>query len=136
MASAWAEIGNWVWSWAFSPEALAICIAYLLLLKPASIFIKNFLAQWSPAKEFDEDGSLVRAGAMIGYMERILIFTFILLDQYVAVGFVLGLKAAYRFKDTDNHAKAEYLLMGTFLSLILTLAVAVFVVQLLGVLGP
>lgn len=135
MANTLADIGSWIWRWAFSVEALAVCVAYLVLLKPASLFIKMFLAQWSPAKQFDEDGSLVRAGAMIGYMERILILTFILLGQYAAVGFVLGLKAAYRFKDTDNHAKAEYLLMGTFLSLILTLAIGVFVVQLLAMLA-
>jgi hypothetical protein len=135
MANILTDTGSWVWSWAFSSDALIILIAYSLLLKPASSFIKMFLAQWSPARHFDEDGSLVRAGAMIGYMERILIFTFILLDQYAAVGFILALKAAYRFKDTDNHAKAEYLLMGTFLSLILTLAVGVFVVQLLSVLA-
>lgn len=134
MANTLADTGSWIWSWAFSYDALIIFVAYCLLLKPASLFIKMFLAQWSPAQKFDEDGSLVRAGAMIGYMERILIFTFILLEQYAGVGFILALKAAYRFKDTDNHAKAEYLLMGTFLSLILTLAVGAFVVQLLNAL--
>jgi hypothetical protein len=49
--------------------------------------------------------------------------TFILLHEYTAVGFVLALKAAYRFKDTGEHLQAEYLLVGTFLSLAITLAV-------------
>lgn len=128
------EVWYWLTGWLFSVQALIILVAYLLLLKPASLLIKRFLAQWSPDQLFEADGSLDRAGAMIGYMERILIFSFILLGQYAAVGFILALKAAYRFKDTDKHAKAEYFLIGTFFSLILTLLVGVFVVQLLGVL--
>lgn len=129
-----ADVWSWFAGWFFSAQALIVALAYLLLLKPASLLIRRFLAQWSPDELFEADGSLDRAGAMIGYMERILIFSFILLGQYAAVGFILALKAAYRFKDTDRNAKAEYFLIGTFFSLILTLMVGVFVVQLTGVL--
>lgn len=70
----------------------------------------------------DNGGSLVRFGAMIGYLERALILSFILLDEYIAVGIVPALKAAYRCKDAAEHPQEEYLLMGTFLSRTITLA--------------
>lgn len=100
----------------------AIGIAYLLILQPASWIVRTVLRQWIDQLPQDS-ASLVRAGAMIGYLERILMLTFILLNEYTAVGFVLALKAAYRFKDTAEHSKAEYMLMGTFLSLTVTLAI-------------
>jgi len=105
-----------------SLRLLIVAVAYLLVLFPASMLIKRFLNPWIDQLEPASD-SLVNAGAMIGNLERILILTFILLGEYTAVGFVLALKAAYRFKDTGSHPQAEYMLMGTFLSLTITLAI-------------
>ncbi len=98
-------------------------MAYALVLWPASSLIKRILKPWIVLIQASPSASLVNAGAMIGYLERILILTFILLNEFTAVGFILALKAAYRFKDTGNHQQAEYMLMGTFLSLAITLAV-------------
>jgi hypothetical protein len=103
-------------------NGLIILAAYLLVLAPASWLIRRVLRQWIDQLPANS-GSLVKAGAMIGYLERLLMLTFILLDEFTAVGFVLALKAAYRFKDTAEHPQAEYMLMGTFLSLAITLAV-------------
>ena len=102
-------------------------VAYLIVLFPASSFIKAQLKPWIEDVQRDQSNSnspsLENAGAMIGRLERFLMLTFILLNEYTAVGFVLALKAAYRFKDTDDHTRAEYMLMGTFLSLAVTLIV-------------
>ena len=103
-------------------NGLIILAAYLLVLAPASWLIRRVLRQWIDQLPANS-GSLVKAGAMIGYLERLLMLTFMLLDEFTAVGFVLALKAAYRFKDTAEHPQAEYMLMGTFLSLAITLAV-------------
>ena len=100
--------------------------AYICVLFPASYFIKVQLAPFIKAienRDSANNSSLENAGAVIGRLERIIMLTFIFLDEYTAVGFVLALKAAYRFKDTDDHARAEYMLMGTFLSLAITIAV-------------
>ncbi|MEZ5491513.1 MAG: hypothetical protein R3F50_14520 [Gammaproteobacteria bacterium] len=111
--------------------------AYFCVLFPASYFIKAQLIPFIRAIEQRGDAdssSLENAGTVIGRLERIIMLTFILLDEYTAVGFVLALKAAYRFKDTDDHARAEYMLMGTFLSLAITIAVglvAKFLAELL-----
>jgi len=94
--------------------------AYFFVLFLASYFIKAQLAPFINAIELKDNtnnSSLENAGAVIGRLERIIMLTFIFLDEYTAIGFVLALKAAYRFKDTDDHARAEYMLMRTFLSL-------------------
>lgn len=102
---------------------LILALAYGLVLLPASVIIKRLLRPWIDQINASPTPSLVNAGAMIGCLERLLMLTFILLGEFTAVGFVLALKAAYRFKDTADHTQAEYMLMGTFLSLAITLAV-------------
>lgn len=106
------------------PAALLVLAGYGLVLAPASALIKRMLNPWiEQLAAGARDQSLLNAGKMIGYLERVLILTFVLLDEFTAVGFILALKAAYRFKDTGSHPQAEYMLMGTFLSLAITLAV-------------
>lgn len=112
---------------------LIVALAYILAWFPASWLIKRALKPWIDQIRSSASPSLVNAGAMIGYLERFLILTFVLLGEYTAMGFVLALKAAYRFKDTDDHTRAEYMLMGTFLSLAITLAVGLTATWLLGV---
>jgi len=102
---------------------LILVTAYLLVWFPASWLVKRLLKPWIDQIQSGASPTLVNAGAMIGYLERFLILTFILLGEYTAMGFVLALKAAYRFKDTGDHTQAEYMLMGTFLSLAITLVV-------------
>lgn len=113
---------------------LVIGLAYLLVLFPASFLIKTLLKPWIDQIRNTSSASLVNAGAMIGYLERLLILTFVLLNEFTALGFILALKAAYRFKDTGDHIQAEYMLMGTFLSLAITLAVGLGAKFLVGLL--
>lgn len=120
----------------WSAPVLLVVLAYLLVLLPLSVVVSLGLAPW--IKEIrqleSENESLTKAGAMIGYLERVLILTFVLLNQYTAIGFVLALKTAFRFKDTDDRRKAEYMMMGTFLSFSLTIGIGLGVRYLLPLL--
>lgn len=69
--------------------------AYLLVWLPASWLVKRLLKPWIDQIQSGASPTLVNAGAMIGYLERFLILTFVLLGEYTAMGFVLALKAAY-----------------------------------------
>ncbi|NBB59867.1 DUF3307 domain-containing protein [Pseudomonas sp. ODNR1LW] len=59
------------------------------------------------------------AGRYIGWLERGLTITFILIGHPEGVGFLLAAKSILRFRDvqdqTDRH-QAEYIIIGTFLS--------------------
>jgi hypothetical protein len=120
-------------------QHLAILLAYLIILKPTSIFIKQLLSPWS--KELDEhakpktastlvqlpiQNTLAMAGQRIGYLERLLILTFVLLNQFAAIGFLLAAKSIFRFGDltkSEDKKLTEYVLLGTLTSVVITVAV-------------
>ena len=51
----------------------------------------------------------------IGYAERVLALTFMLLGTYEALGFLIAAKSLLRFQETDTK-RTEYVLIGTLLS--------------------
>lgn len=63
------------------------------------------------------------AGRIIGIIERLLIYQFMLLGAHAAIGFVLAAKGFTRYRELDERNFAEYVLVGTLLST----ACAVFV---------
>jgi hypothetical protein len=110
------------WAWLISPEPLLVLSAYILVLRPASFVIASMIGEWS--HEIDHSGSLAKAGARIGLIERFLILTFILIDQFSAIGFLLAAKSVLRFGDLreNRHRKlTEYVLFGTMISFALTI---------------
>ena len=55
----------------------------------------------------------------MGYFERCLIISFILIGQFAGVGFLLAVKTIFRFGDlTKEHDMklTEYMMLGTLLS--------------------
>lgn len=100
-----------------SAKLWAIALAYILMLKPTSIFLSMFLDKWTPASPNTQ--SLPNAGQWIGYIERILILTFVLIGSFEGVGFLLAAKSVFRFGEL-NKAKeirtTEYVLIGTLAS--------------------
>ncbi|MEN3156918.1 DUF3307 domain-containing protein [Alkalimonas sp. NCh-2] len=117
-----------------SPKVLLLVLAYLLVLKPASVVIGFILNQIATPATGAGSG-LPAAGHWIGMMERVLVLTLILVGQYGGVGFVIAAKSVLRFSDLRNandRALTEYILLGSLLSLGLTLLLGIGVVQLLG----
>ncbi|MBN1984620.1 MAG: hypothetical protein JW795_24050 [Chitinivibrionales bacterium] len=72
-------------------------------------------------------------GRIIGILERTIIYILVLSSQYSALGFILAAKAFTRFKELDNKQFAEYVLIGTLLSLVLAILVSLIVKQMLAV---
>ena len=119
---------------ALSPNTLLLVLAYSLVLKPASVVIGFILNQIATPASGAGSG-LPTAGHWIGMMERVLVLTLILVGQYGGVGFVIAAKSVLRFSDLRNandRALTEYILLGSLLSLGLTLLLGIGVVQLLG----
>lgn len=106
----WIENASSINTW-------GILMAYILMLKPSSIFLSLFLDKWTPASPNTQ--SLPNAGQWIGYIERILILTFVLIGSFEGVGFLLAAKSVFRFGEL-NKAKeirtTEYVLIGTLAS--------------------
>ncbi|MFP4137428.1 MAG: DUF3307 domain-containing protein [Halomonas sp.] len=120
-------------AWLASPAVLGITAAYLLVTRPLSVAIALVMRRWS--EQLEETGTLARAGARIGVMERLLVLTLVLLDQLTAVGFLLAAKSVLRFgdlRDSPDRKLTEYVLLGTLLSVSSTLVLGVLVRLLLG----
>lgn len=101
---------------------LKILVAALFLTTPASIFIKILLSSWTPVPETNnaiQTESLASAGKYIGILERLLVFTFILVNHWEGVGFMVAAKSVFRFSDlaqAKQRKLTEYVLIGTLLS--------------------
>ena len=116
----------------WNSKYIIILAAYLIILKPASIVISKSFSPWDPKKNntntpaagATEQPNL--AGQRIGYLERILILTFILLNQFSAIGFLLAAKSVFRFGDLskdEDKKLTEYVMLGTLTSFTLTILI-------------
>jgi hypothetical protein len=97
---------------------LFLVTAIIFLTNPVSFAVKIFISKWVP----EEDGnaaSLQSAGKYIGILERLLVFFFIVINQWAAIGFLLAAKSIFRFGDlreSKDRKLTEYVLIGTLLS--------------------
>lgn len=112
----------------------AIVSGSLVLLKPTSIIISQFFnnKRWNLATD---DMSLPMAGRWIGYFERILVMTFMLLGSYEAIGFLMAAKSIFRFgelKEKSEIKRTEYVLLGTLMSFTIAVIVALGVRHLVS----
>ena len=92
-------------------------MAYILMLRPSSILLGLFLNKWTPVPSNTQ--SLPNAGQWIGYIERIMILTFVLVGSFEGVGFLLAAKSVFRFGELNKAEEirtTEYVLIGTFSS--------------------
>lgn len=108
-------------------SSLAVLCIYVLALTPLSIVmslaLRPYINQFDDT-ERDQVG-LANAGEWIGFLERMLIISFVLLGQYSAVGFLLAAKSVFRFGDmrrASDRKHTEYILLGTLLSFTLAIA--------------
>jgi hypothetical protein len=126
-------------AWSNKPKTLAILSGALFILNPVSFFVgiltkpwREELAKLAPGA----DDNLANAGRWIGLSERLLIFVFVLVNQYSAIGFLIAAKSLLRYneKATDSgippayiSKKSEYVLVGTLMSYTCAIAVALAV---------
>ncbi|ELH7950698.1 DUF3307 domain-containing protein [Vibrio fluvialis] len=116
-------------------KILTISIFYILMLKPTSILVGEVLFKWEDNIRDNGHKGLKDAGKYIGYIERILILTFVVTSQYAAIGFVLAAKSIFRMgelKENGDRQFTEYVMVGTLLSVSIALFSGIFVVYTLG----
>lgn len=113
---------------------LAYTLAYLIMMQPAAITIRNILSVCTVS---DATGEISlcqeksnKAGYLIGILERIIIVTFVMQNQLGAIGFVLAAKSLARFKQLEDKEFAEKYLIGTLSSVALALLVALLIKQI------
>lgn len=71
-----------------------------------------------------------KGGHWIGYVERVMIFTFFMFGQFTAIAAMMAIKTAFRFndlKDDNDSHRSEYIMIGTFISLFTTFLVSLII---------
>ncbi len=76
--------------------------------------------------------SKYKMGAMIGCLERTLVFALVLFGQWAALGFVIAAKSIARFKELDDKHFADYYLIGTLASMLVAVGTGILVRYLLS----
>lgn len=107
-----------------APKYLGLIGAYILAARPASIAVAMALTPY--AKQIEEQQGLEQAGKWIGYIERWLIISFVLMGQYTGIGFLLAAKSVFRIGDLTRHKDhkiTEYMLLGSLYSVATALAI-------------
>ena len=110
---------------------LIICVAFLTL--PTSIIMKIIFSKWNISKLTQDNESLKDAGKYIGILERLLVFIFILVGHWEAVGFLITAKSVFRFGDltaSKERKLTEYILIGTLISFGIAIAISLLYLYL------
>jgi hypothetical protein len=114
-------------------QTLLMVICILFLTQPVSIIMKTIFSKWNISKLTEGNESLKDAGKYIGILERILVFVFVILDHWEAVGFLITAKSVFRFGDLreSKHRKlTEYILIGTLISFGIAIGVGLLFMML------
>lgn len=113
----------------FSSEKLAILIGYLIVIFPVGFIIGKATERWQKEIAIEEkQSSLKKAGRYIGIFERILVLTFILSNNFSAIGFLIAAKSILRFSDSKGGRKqTEYVLIGTLMSFAICIFIGLWI---------
>lgn len=116
----WYEGKYFSFSFLKNEKILLLIALILFLTKPVSFAVKIFISKWTPDTEAGDDAaSLQSAGMYIGILERMLVFIFMITNEWQAVGFLLAAKSVFRFgnlQEAKDRKLTEYILIGTLLS--------------------
>lgn len=99
-------------------DILLYIVAILLVTFGGSWVVKIAIRNYQVA---NLPGGFKNAGRLIGILERLLIFILLSINQISLIGFLLTIKAIYRYGDIqgNNSVKmklSEYFLIGTLMS--------------------
>ena len=114
---------------------LLYLFAYLVVIFGGSYFVGHFLNPYkSPERNSDSTG-LQGVGKKIGKVERAIILTLALLGEFGAISFVFVAKSMARFEQLKKRQFAEYYLLGTLLSILFALFIALVLQGLIAILA-
>ena len=112
-----------------SYRLMVYILAYAIAAGPVSYLVRFLTDKWATELEKNEVG-LKNAGFWIGFLERVLILTFIFIEEYTVIGFLVAAKSILRLIDKpeppriptrsissfNSRKHTEYVLIGTFIS--------------------
>lgn len=119
------------YTWQFVLQWL---LALLLIYRPSNITFVKLFAIYKPEEEpalaitgqtiHYPDREKLKAGGIIGALEKMISLIFLAVGEYMAIGLILTAKSIARYdKISKNSTFAEYYLIGTLTSIIMVLLI-------------
>ena len=114
-----------------------VLMGYFLLTWPFSMLIGLSTQKWrfEAMKGFEhQKNSLADAGRWIGIFERLLVYTFIISNNFAGIGLLITAKSILRFNDTkgaDGKKEAEYILIGTLMSFAVAIVTGLLILKVI-----
>lgn len=124
-------------------KALQWILAFLLIGRPSNITFVRLFSMFKPGEEDPAPagkGTVVlrerdklKAGAIIGVLEKMISLIFLTVGEYMAIGLILTAKSIARYdRISKSSAFAEYYLIGTLTSIIMVLLIYFLCFVILG----
>lgn len=110
-----------------------VLTGYMVILKPTSLALGLFTTRWRVNNTVSL--SLQNVGKWIGYLERVLILTFVLIGRIEMIGFLLATKSIFRFGELNKSKEiktTEYVLIGTFASFTIAILLGLIMIRLIA----
>jgi hypothetical protein len=106
---------------------IAAYAAFALLLTVGGNFVCKWVLRLSATTSPPETGEKItlRAGRVIGLLERILIFVGLTVSSWEILAGVIALKTVARYSKLDEQNRAEYFLIGSLASILWAVLVTV-----------
>lgn len=115
-------------------KILSVLIVYLTAVAGSGYAIRYLLRpllRRLPALPGESTEELRNAGLYIGWLERFLVLTAVVLRSPATVGLVLTAKSIVRYPEIKSGRFAEYFLIGTLLSILLALLGGILLLKIL-----
>lgn len=109
------------------PVSSGLMLSVIVVMNPTSLFVTKVFACLTYNKGINnalsqnEDSSITNAGMIIGFLERLAIVILCVSKQYGLIGLFLTVKSIARFKQFDHQDFTEKFIIGTLLSLSITI---------------
>ena len=117
-----------------TPDAMLLLgIVYILVVFAGGYLIRYLTKSFLDGVKLTNETTpqLRNAGMYIGWLERFVILTAVLLQSPATIGLVLTAKSIVRYPQIDSPGFAEYFLVGTLLSLIEAMVGGLFLLRLI-----
>jgi hypothetical protein len=112
-----------------SNHRMLIMLGYLICLKPSNIFIREVFTIYNISMESNPGDDLLKAGRLIGNIERILTLSLLLMGEYGAIGFLIAAKSILRYEGKKT-SKTEYVLIGSLLSFGIAIIIGILILKI------
>lgn len=132
----WSDIkAAVVWSEGTQLRVLSVAVVYVAVIFGGGYLVRYFtrsLTLQLPDAQEQSTEDLRNAGLYIGWLERFLVLTAVLVQSPAMIGLILTGKSIARLPELKGPRFAEYFLIGTFLSISLALLGGIMLLWLLS----